>query len=238
MGRGVQTVSSQFAVQGLLKYFSRLVTSRRRQPGDDVVTYLTSSEQGDERLSDEELVHFCYLLFLAGHETTRNSISGGMLALLEHPAEWERLRRDPGLLPTAVEEMLRWTSPIMHMARVASRDVDIRGQRIRAGEKVVLWYPSANRDEAVFAAPDRFDIGRHPNPHLAFGLGQHFCLGAGLARVQMRTLFAALIERRVTIELDGDVQRLHSVFIGGITRLPVRFGGAVRKCPFAHERIA
>ena len=210
-------------LRGLLSYFARLIARRRLQPGDNLLSLLLAAEIDGERLTDEELQYFCYLLVLAGNETTRHAISGGMLAFLEHPTEWQRLRADPGLLPTAVEEIMRWSSPILHMARVASCDVEMRGQHIRAGEKVVLWYPSANRDEHVFAAPDRFDIGRHPNPHLAFGIGPHFCLGAWLARLQLRVIFAALVERVPGIVPAGEAARLHSVFIGGIKHLPVRF---------------
>ncbi|MFN8515079.1 MAG: cytochrome P450 [Chloroflexia bacterium] len=185
---------------------------------------LLATEIDGERLTDEEVAYFCYLLLLAGNETTRNSISGGMLAFLEHRGEWERLRAEPGLLPTAVEEVLRWSSPVMHMARVAARDVEVRGQVIRAGEKVVLWYPSANRDEEVFAEPYRFDIGRRPNEHLAFGYGEHFCLGSGLARLQLRVMFETLAERLPDIVQAGEVERMRSTFVGGIKHLPVRFG--------------
>jgi cytochrome P450 len=204
-------------------YFARQVAMRRRERRDDLVGVLTEAEIDGEKLSDEELLYFCYLLILAGNETTRNAISGGLLALLEHPAELARLRADPALLPTAIEEILRWTSPVLHMARIATRDVELRGQQIRAGQKVLLWYPSANRDEEVFPAADRFDIGRTPNDHIAFGLGEHFCLGAGLARLELRVMFETLLARLPDLALDGEVERLRSTFIGGIKHMPVRF---------------
>jgi cytochrome P450 len=225
LGHWAQVATGGLGLRGLLSYFARLVADRRVQPRDDLVSTLLAAETDGERLTDEEVAYFCYLLLLAGNETTRNAISGGMLAFLEHRGEWERLRAAPGLLPTAVEEVLRWSSPVVHMARVAVRDVEVRGQRIRAGEKVVLWYPSANRDEEVFAVPDRFDIGRRPNEHLAFGYGEHFCLGSGLARLQLRVMFEVLAERLPDIALAGEVERLRSTFVGGIKHLPVRFDG-------------
>jgi cytochrome P450 len=160
---------------------------------------------------------------VAGNETTRNLLSGGLLALIEHPAERAKLRADPALLPGAVEEMLRWVSPVMHFRRTATRDTEIRGRRIRAGDKVVVYYVSANRDEDVFVAPDRFDIRRTPNEHLAFGVGTHFCLGSSLARLEIRILFEELLRRLPDIELAGPVRRLRSNFINGIKEMPIRY---------------
>jgi cytochrome P450 len=239
LGHCARMATGGLGLRGLLGYFSRLVARRRARPRDDLVSKLIAAEVDGERLTDEEVVYFCYLILLAGNETTRNAISGGMLALLEHREEWERLRADPGLLPTAVEEILRWSSPLLHMARVAACDVELRGERIRAGEKVLLWYPSANRDEEVFAEPDRFDIGRRPNDHLAFGYGEHYCLGSGLARLQLRVMFEALAERLPGIAQAGEAERLRSTFVGGIKHLPVRFAAATRatavgrSCPWA-----
>jgi cytochrome P450 len=223
LGRCAQNATAGLGLQRLLGYFSRLAARRRSEPRDDLVSNLIAAEIEGERLSDEEIQYFCYLLILAGNETTRSAIAGGMLAFLEYHEEWERLQAQPELLPTAVEEILRWTSPVMHMARVAARDVEVRGQQIKAGEKVVLWYPSANRDEEVFANPDHFDIGRRPNDHVAFGYGEHFCLGAGLARLQLRVFFELLAIRLPDITLAGEAERLRSTFIAGIKHLPVRF---------------
>jgi cytochrome P450 len=204
-------------------YFVRFVTARRAERRDDLISVLTDAEMDGESLTDEEILYFCYLLILAGNETTRNVISGGMLALCEHPAERARLAADAALLPTAVEEILRWTSPVMHMARVVTRDTVLHGQPLRAGERLLLWYPSANRDAAVFPDADRFDVGRTPNEHLAFGLGEHFCLGAGLARQELRVMVEALLARLPDLALAGPVERLRSSFIGGIKHMPVRF---------------
>ena len=214
------------ANQGLREmfgYFVRLVTARRAERRDDLISVLTEAEMDGESLTDEEILYFCYLLIVAGNETTRNAISGGMLALCEHPAERVRLAADAALLPTAVEEILRWTSPVMHMARFVTRDTVLRGQPIRAGERVLMWYPSANRDAEVFPDADRFDVGRTPNEHLAFGLGEHFCLGAGLARQELRVMFETLLARLPDIALAGPVERLRSGFIGGIKHMPIRF---------------
>ena len=170
-----------------------------------------------------EFDSFFLLLAVAGNETTRNLISGGMLALIEHPEQRARLLADMALLPTAVEEMLRWVSPVMHFRRTATRDTELRGQTIPAGDKVVIFYPSVNRDEDIFPDGDQFNVGRSPNEHLAFGIGEHFCLGSNLARLEIRLMFEELLTRLPDIELAGPVHRLRSNFINGIKRMPVRF---------------
>jgi cholest-4-en-3-one 26-monooxygenase len=159
----------------------------------------------------------------AGNETTRNAISGGLLAFCEHPGEWEKLRADAALLPDAAEEILRWASPISHFTRVATEDCEIRGVPIAAGDQLALFYASANRDEDVFDEPFAFRIDRRPNPHIAFGFGEHFCLGAHLARVEIETIFRHLRERLVSFELDGEVLRLKSAINGSIKQLPLRY---------------
>jgi cholest-4-en-3-one 26-monooxygenase len=166
---------------------------------------------------------FFLLLAVAGNETTRNTISGGMLALIEHPEERARLMADPSLLDSAVEEIIRWVSPVMAFRRTATRDVVLAGRQIREGDSVCLWYGSANRDDAMFKDPDRFDVGRTPNEHLGFGIGPHFCLGANLARLEIRIMFERLLERLPDIQLAGSVERLRSNFINGIKHMPVRF---------------
>jgi len=221
VGDGRETANQ--GLREMFGYFVRLVTERREERRDDLISVLTGAEMDGETLTDEEILYFCYLLILAGNETTRNAISGGMLALFEHPAERARLAADAALLPTAVEEILRWTSPVMHMARYVTRDTELHGQHIRAGERVLMWYPSANRDAEVFPNADRFDVGRTPNEHIAFGLGEHFCLGAGLARQELRVMFETLLTRLPDIALAGPVERLRSGFIGGIKHMPVRF---------------
>ncbi len=202
-------------------YFAQALMARRTAKFDDLVGVLADSELDGEKLTDEDILWFCFLLILAGNETTRNAISGGLLALSEHPAEKRRLLNDMSLLPSAVEEILRWVSPVTHMARVAQADTEIRGKKIAQGDRVVLWYPSVNRDEDIFPDPDVFNITRTPNDHLAFGIGEHFCLGAGFARLELKVMFETLLTRFPGVEVTGPVERLRSTFIGGIKHLPV-----------------
>jgi cholest-4-en-3-one 26-monooxygenase len=208
-------------------YAGKLAARRREQPGDDIVTRLLQPDDTGEVLSTDEFDLFILLLTVAGNETTRNAASGGMLAFFEHPDEWQRLRDDPGLIPTMAEEVVRWVSPVNLFRRTAVHDTELGGQRIAEGDKVVVFYSSANRDEDVFAAPFTFDIGREPNPHVGFGGGgPHFCLGRHLAALELRVLFEALIERMPGIALDGDVRRLRSNFLNGIKDMPVRLDPA------------
>jgi cytochrome P450 len=174
------------------------------------------------RLTDDELIPFLTLLLVAGTETTRNAIAGGLLALIEHPAEFAALRADRALLPRAVEEILRWTSPTTYNRRTATRDTGLGGQKIAAGEKVTHWYPSANRDDAVFAEAGAFRVARETNPHLAFGHGAHHCLGASLARAEIRVVLEAILSRGLGFEMDGAVEWARSNKHTGMRRLPVR----------------
>ena len=215
--------SGRAAIAEMLAYSAALRSRKRAQPGSDIASALLAAEVDGEKLGDLEFDGFFLLLINAGGDTTRNLVGGGMLALLEHPAEYARLRADRSLLPTAIEEMLRFVSPVIHMRRTASADTELGGQRIRAGDKVVLWYGSANRDEEIFPSPDRFDVARSPNEHLAFGGGGvHYCLGANLARVEIHALFERILDRLSGLELAGRVERLPSVFINGPRRMPVR----------------
>jgi cytochrome P450 len=215
---------TQAAAAEMLGYAAALRASKRERPAEDVASVLLAAEIDGEALSDLEFDLFFLLLINAGGDTTRNLVASGMLTLLQHPEALAALERDRSLLPGAIEEMLRWCSPVMQFRRTATREAEIRGQPIRAGEKVVMFYPSANRDEEVFAEPDRFDLLRAPNPHVAFGGGgAHFCLGASLARLEIRCLFEAVLDRLRGIELAGPVERLHSWFIDGPRRMPVRF---------------
>jgi cholest-4-en-3-one 26-monooxygenase len=204
-------------------YAHALGQQRRRRPADDLVSDLVNGEVDGERLTELEFNNFFLLLAVAGNETTRNAISGGLLALMQHRGQWERLLSDRALLDTAVEEIVRWVTPVIHFRRTATAHTRIGGVEIRAGQKIVMWYPSANRDETVFERPDAFDVGRDPNPHLGFGIGEHFCLGSHLARLEMGCLFEELLRRLPDIELAGDPRRLRSNFIHGIKNLPVRF---------------
>ncbi len=215
--------AGQMAAAELFMYANDLAEERTARPKDDLVSRLMQAEVDGERLERAEFSSFFMLLLVAGNETTRNLISGGMLALIQHPDERAKLMANRALLPSAIEEMLRWVSPVNVFRRTATRDTEIRGQRIREGEKVALFYASANRDEDAFENPDTFDITRTPNDHLAFGIGPHFCLGANLARLEIRVMFEELLARLPDIELDGEPERLRSYFINGIKRMPVRF---------------
>ena len=214
----------QDGMRGLMGYFSEHIARKRREPDQSVMTTLVQAEIDGKPIPDKDILSYAILLILAGNETTRNATSGGLQALIEHPAQFERLREQPQLLDSAVEEMLRWTSPVVHFARTVTRDVEIRGVPIRAGETLAMWYPSANRDEDVFDQPDVFDIGRSPNDHLAFGgFGEHFCLGANLARLEMRSIYRHLMLRLDDIQFGGEIERLTSTLIGGIKRLPITY---------------
>lgn len=207
----------------LFTYFAKLAIERRERPGDDIVSLLAGAKLGDAALPVFELLSFYFLLVVAGNETTRNAMTGGLLALMENPGEWRKLRANPALVDSAVEEIVRWTTPVIQFCRTPIRDVEIRGTKIRAGENLCLFYPSANRDEEVFEDPFAFRVDRTPNRHLAFGIGEHFCLGANLARLELRVVFRHLVQRLEHVEPAGPVERLHSSFLGGIKRMPIRW---------------
>jgi cytochrome P450 len=219
----VDDMVAQMSMMQLFAYANELAVDRARRRRDDLTSLLLEAEVDGEKLSEAEYDSFVMLLAVAGNETTRNLISGAMLALIEHPEQYRRLLDDPSLLPTAVEEFLRWVSPVMHFKRTAMRDLEIRGTSIREGDRVTIWYGAANRDEEKFEHADRFDVGRTPNDHLAFGIGPHFCLGSHLARLEIRIMFEEVLRRMRNIELDGPVARLRSNFIAGIKHMPVRF---------------
>lgn len=218
----------QVAMGELFEYFMKLIEARRsgKVTGqEDLLSILAAAEVDGERLTDEDLLNFSFLLLVAGNETTRNLIALGTLALIEHPDQFALLRSDPSLLTCAVEEMLRYTTPVTHMARRATADVEIRGQQIKAGDTVVMLYGSANRDEEIFGPnSEEFDITRNPNPHIAFGAGEHACMGAQLARLEARVMFEVLLGTYPTIELTGDVTRLRATMVPGVKRMPVRLG--------------
>jgi cytochrome P450 len=218
-------LDSIVAIGELFEYFQQLIVARRTEPRDDMLSVLSTAEVDGARLTDEDLLNFAFLLLVAGNETTRNLIALGTLALIEHPDTCAQLVKDPTLIPGAVEEMLRWCSPVTHMARTAIVDVEIRGQRIREGDTVVMLYGSANRDEEIFGADaDEFKIGRHPNPHIAFGCGEHSCVGAQLARLEARVFFEVLLGRYPELELVGHVDRMRATMVPGVKRMPVRLG--------------
>jgi cholest-4-en-3-one 26-monooxygenase len=208
----------------LYAYVNDLARQRRAEPRDDIVTVLVNAEIDGDKLSEVEFDMFMLLLTLAGNETTRNSTSFGMWALMENPEQYARLREHPELMESAVEEMLRWASPVLHFRRTATADTDLHGQRIAKGEKVVMWHISANRDEAVFTAPLRFDITRAPNNHVAFGGGgPHHCLGAYLARMQLRLILGEIVARIPDMQLAAKPELLRSNVLRGVKHMPVVF---------------
>ena len=211
------------AMVEMLEYASYLAKLRRDDPREDLTSVLVNAEVDGEKLDDLTFNMFFILLILAGNETTRNAISGGMLALSEHPDQRAKLAGDLSLLTPATEEILRYVSPVISMRRTATQDTEIGGQKIRENEKVVMFYPSANRDPEIFENPDAFDITRDPNVHLAFGWGPHFCLGANLARGEIRGIFAELLRRFPDIEVTGPVRRLRSSTVNSIKSMEVSF---------------
>jgi cholest-4-en-3-one 26-monooxygenase len=214
---------ARLAAMEMWMYANQLADARKGKDGKDLTTVLINATVDGERLTEMEFDSFFLLLAVAGNETTRNLISGGMLALIESPDQRRRLLDDMSLLPSAVDEMLRWVTPVIHFRRTVTRDVEIRGQLIKKGDKVVMYYSSANRDEDVFTNPDTFDIARCPNEHIAFGVGQHSCLGLSLARLEIKVMFEEILHCLPDIELAEPVVRLRSNFINGIKRMPVRF---------------
>jgi cytochrome P450 len=210
----------------LYAYAHLLAEEKRRRPGDDVMSILLAqSDEDGGQVSAAEFENMFWLFAVAGNETLRNGLPGACIALLEHPRAQRDLRSDPALMPTAVDEMLRWWTPVMTFRRTAAADSELGGQPVRAGDKVVVSFTSANRDEAVFADPDRLDIRRHPNPHLVFGHGPHFCLGAHLARAQMAALFTEVLARTSSLAYAGQPSFLRSNFQRGVKRLPVAWTG-------------
>ncbi|WP_342374417.1 cytochrome P450 [Myxococcus stipitatus] len=221
-GRARSFDDAKMAAMEMWQYANQLAARNQGREGKDLVSVLMNAEVDGEKLNEAEFDAFFLLLIVAGNETTRNLISGGMLALMEHPEELAKLRANPALLPTAVEEMLRWVSPVVCFRRTVTRDTVLRGQQLREGDKVVLFYPSANRDESVFENPGRFDISRFPNEHIAFGIGQHYCLGTSLARLEIRVMFEELMKRLDGLELAGPVERRRSKLVNAIRAMPVR----------------
>jgi cytochrome P450 len=204
-------------------YFAKLTASRRENPTDDLASAIANGRIDGEPLSEVDTASYYVIVASAGHDTTKDAISGGLLALIQNPAELERLRNDPSLMGTAVEEMIRWSTPVKEFMRTATEDTEVRGVPIKKGESVYLAYVSGNRDEEVFTDPFRFDVGRDPNKHVAFGYGVHFCLGAALARMEINSLFTELLSRLDTIELAGKPELSATTFVGGLKHLPVRY---------------
>jgi cytochrome P450 len=212
------------AAVDMFAYSTELAARKRAQPGDDIATSLLHAEVDGQRLTDMEFNFFFVLLLNGGGDTTRNLVAGGMCVLMEHPEERAKLDADPSLVPTAVEELLRYVSPVIAFLRTATTDTELRGVPVKKGDRAAMFYPSANRDETQFNDPERFEITRTPNPHVAFGGGgTHFCLGANLARVEAAALVPEVLARMKNLELAGPVERMPSTLINGIHSMPVRF---------------
>lgn len=214
---------AQKAIAEVFAYCTDFVEDRRKNPQDDLTTILATAKIDGEYLPPLELMSYLFLLIAAGNETTRNATTGGLLALIQHPEQLDMARKDPDqYLYPMVEEIVRWTSPVVHFCRTPNTDVNLHGVDIKAGEHLTLFYPSANRDSSVFENPGIFDITREPNQHLGFGIGEHLCLGAHLARNELRAVFRSLLTRLKDVELVGNEERLRSGFIGGVKHMPVR----------------
>ena len=217
---------AQAALMELFQYAARMANERKEDPRDDLMSVLVHARSDGRELDYMEINMMFFLMVIAGNETTRNALSGGLRALCDFPDQRQRLLDDSSLIKTAVEEIVRWHSPVMQFRRTATRDTEIAGQPIAENDKVVIYYGSANRDERVFERADEFDVGRSPNPHVGFGIGNHFCLGANLARSEMRIMLEEILKRIPDFELAGPVEQLHSNFIHGIKRMPIRFSPA------------
>ncbi|ORA18841.1 cytochrome P450 [Mycobacterium asiaticum] len=221
--RGQEPETVLAVMQEFLNYFATLTASRRRKPTGDLASAIANGRIDGEPLSDIDTASYYVIIAAAGHDTTKDAISGGLHALIENPNELERLKQDIALMPTAVEEMIRWTTPVKEFMRTATADTTVRGVDIAEGESVYLAYVSGNRDEEVFDDPFRFDAGRDPNRHLAFGHGVHFCLGAALARMEIGSLYRELLPRLESIELTGEPEMAATTFVGGLKHLPIRY---------------
>ena len=213
------------AALGLVFYqiFQTTTHDRRAKPRADRASRLANAQIDGEPMGMTEILGYYLITFSAGHDTTKNALVGGMRAFLENPDQFEKLKRNPELLDSAVEEVVRWSTPVNHMKRKVTRDYELRGQKLRAGDTLVMFYGSANRDEEIFEAPFEFRIDRNPNRHLGFGIGEHFCLGANLARRSQRALLDELIQRMEWAELAGEPEQIHSAFVVGLKKLPMRY---------------
>ncbi len=221
--RGVTKEEQGLALFDMFNYFNEVTAARRRTPTEDLASAIANARIDGEPLSDIDTVSYYVIIATAGHDTTSATISGGLQALIENPDQLRRLQDDPDLMGLGAEEMIRWVTPVKEFMRTAVEDTVIRGVPIAAGESVLLSYPSGNRDEDVFTDPFRFDVGRDPNKHVAFGYGVHFCLGAALARMEVNSFFSELVPRLKSIELAGEPEHMATIFVGGLKHLPIRY---------------
>ncbi|VEG53287.1 cytochrome P450 [Mycolicibacterium aurum] len=221
--RGITMEERGMALFEMFTYFNDITAARRAHPTEDLASAIANARIDGEPLSDIESVSYYLIVATAGHDTTSATISGGLQALAENADQLQRLQNTPELLPLAVEEMIRWVTPVKEFMRTATQDTEIRGVPIAAGESVLLSYPSGNRDEDIFADPFRFDVGRDPNRHVAFGYGVHFCLGAALARMEINSFYSALLPRLKSVELAGRAEHTATIFVGGLKHLPIKY---------------
>jgi len=221
-GDDPQKVALELGLE-LFKLFNEIIEDRRAHPRDDLATVLATAIIDGEPMGPMETVGYYLITFTAGHDTTKNALAGGMRAFLDHPEQLEKLKRKPGLVKSAVEEIVRWSVPVNYMKRTAACDLELRGQKIREGDNLVLFYASANRDEDIFEDPFDFRVDRTPNPHLGFGIGEHFCIGSHLARKSQHALWSELSRRLEWVELAGEPEQIHSSFVVGLKRLPIRY---------------
>ena len=221
--RSVSSEEKAYALLDMFEYFKAFTAARREQPTDDLASAIANATIDGEPLSDVDTMSYYVIVATAGHDTTSTTIAGGMRTLVEHPGERKALHDNMNLMPTAVEEMIRWVTPVKSFMRTATEDTAVRDIPIKAGESVLLSYVSANRDEDVFDDPFRFDLARDPNKHLAFGHGVHFCLGAALARMEVNSFFAELLPRLNAVEFNGEPELTATTFVGGLKHLPIRY---------------
>ncbi len=221
--RGTTKEEQMVVLLEMFQYFNELTASRRENPTEDLASAIANAKIDGEPLSDIDTVSYYLIIATAGHDTTSATIAGGLHALIENPDQRERLRANMDLMPLATEEMIRWVTPVKEFMRTAREDTEVRGVPIAAGESVLLSYVSSNRDEEVFDDPFRFDVGREPNKHNAFGYGVHFCLGAALARMEVNSFFSELIPRLESIEMAGNPEHIATIFVGGLKHLPIRY---------------
>lgn len=223
LSRGQSLEDLVQVIQDFFVYFGALTEDRRANPTDDLASTIANATVDGEPLGVMETISYYVIVATAGHDTTSAAMAGGMQALIENPDELARLQADPSLIPTAVDEIIRWVTPVKHFMRNATVPYEVRGHRFEPGDAVLLSYPSANRDEDVYPDPFRFDVGRTPNKHLAFGFGVHYCLGAMLARMEIKALLTELLPRLESVELAGEPQLMKTLFVGGLKHLPIRY---------------
>ncbi len=223
MSRGQTLEDLAAVINDFFVYFSALTEERRKNPTNDLASTIANATLDGKPLDAFETISYYVIVATAGHDTTSSAMAGGLHALLEHPDQWQRLREHPSLISTAVDEMIRWVTPVKHFMRNATTGYELGGHKFEPGDAVLLSYPSANRDEEVYADPFRFDVGRTPNKHLAFGFGVHYCLGAMLARMELKAIFTELLNRIDTIELAGEPKYMQTLFVGGPKSVPIRY---------------